>query len=86
MLRPNPKLVGTLIDETGSIACGKLVWSEKALEQLLGRNAVKLSASSSELLRYLERRIMGLRITLVVGWRGDETAMGGRLGVLSVMM
>lgn len=80
-------MVGTLIDETGSIGCGKLVWSDKAWEQLLGRTAVELSASSSELLRYLERRIIGLRITLVVGWiGGDEAAVGGRLNVLSVMM
>jgi hypothetical protein len=86
-LRPNPKLVGPLIDETGSMACGKLVWSDRAWEQLLGRTAVELSASSSELLRYLERRMMGLRVTLVVGWiGGDDAAMGGRLGVLSVMM
>jgi len=86
-LRPNPKLVGPLVDETAEIACGKLVWSDYAWEQLLGRTAAELSASSSELLRYLERRMMGLRVTLVVGWiGGDGEDMGGRLGVLSVMM
>jgi len=75
------------VDETAEIACGKLVWSDYAWEQLLGRTAAELSASSSELLRYLERRMMGLRVTLVVGWiGGDGEDMGGRLGVLSVMM
>jgi len=87
LLRPNPKLVGQLIDETASCQSGKLIWSDYAWEQLLGRNAAELSASSSELLRYLERRMMGLRVTLVVGWiGGDGEDMGGRLGVLSVMM
>jgi len=86
-LRPNPKLVGSIIDETGTLACGKLVWSDRAWEQLLGRTAVELSTSSSELLKYLERRMMGLRVTLVVGWMGDEgEGTGGRLGVLSVKM
>jgi len=86
-LRPNPKLVGPIIDETGTLACGKLVWSDRAWEQLLGRTARQLSASSSELLKYLERRMMGLRVTLVVGWIGDEgEGTGGRLGVLSVKM
>lgn len=87
VLRTNPKLVGPIIDETGTIASGKLVWSDRAWEQLLGRNATELSMSSSELLKYLERRMMGLRVTLVVGWMGGEgEAMGGRLGVLSVKM
>lgn len=86
-LRINPKLVGTVIDETGNIASGKLVWSDRAWEQLLGRTAGELSTSSTELLKYLERRIMGLRVTLVVGWKGgDGEEMGGRLGVLSVKM
>jgi len=86
-LRPNPKLVGPVIDETGTLASGKLVWSDRAWEQLLGRTAAELSTSSSELLKYLERRMMGLRVTLVIGWMGGEgEAMGGRLGVLSVKM
>ena len=79
--------MGQVIDETGSIACGKLVWCDRAWEQLLGRSAMELSTSSVELLQYLERRMMGLRVTLVFGWMGGEgEGMGGRLGVLSVKM
>jgi len=31
----NPRIMGTLADETGSIAPGKLIWSDKAWVQLL---------------------------------------------------
>ncbi|KAI9643763.1 hypothetical protein NHQ30_007112 [Ciborinia camelliae] len=34
----NPKIIGTLIDETGCLSAGKLVWSEKAWAELLGRS------------------------------------------------
>lgn len=86
-LRPSPRIVGRLVDETGVIERGKAVWSQRAWRQLLGRTDEELCESDSELLKYLERRITGLRVTLVVGWMGGEDeAMGGRLGVLSVMM
>lgn len=84
-LRPNPKIIGTLIDETGSIASGKLIWSDTAWEQLLGRTAEELANSSPELLRYMEKRLQWLRVTLVVGWPGEELG-AGRLCVLGVKM
>lgn len=67
-LRINPRLVGTLIDESGAVACGGLVWSDAAWEQLLGRTAEGLSQASKELLAYLEHRLLFLRVTLLFGW------------------
>ena len=64
----NPRLVGTLIDESGSIACGGLVWSDTAWEELLGRTAQDLAQASRELLAYLEHRLLFLRVTLLFGW------------------
>lgn len=73
------------MDETGVIAPGKLIWSPAAWEQLLGRTADELAGSSTELLRYLEKRLSFLRVTLVFGWAGDDVT-GGRLVVLGVRM
>lgn len=84
-LRPNPKIVGTLVDETGSIAAGKLTWSQTGWEQLLGRTAEEFANGSPELLRYMEKRLQWLRLTLVVGWPGEEMGTG-RLCVLGVKM
>ncbi len=76
------KQVGILIDETGAITSGKLVWSDEAWEQLLGRNAEGLAAASSsaQLLRYLENRLLFLRLALLFGWSGDV----GKIVVLRV--
>lgn len=67
-LRINPRLVGTLIDESGGIACGGLVWSDAAWEELLGRTAEDLAQASKEVLAYLEHRLLFLRVTLLFGW------------------
>ncbi|KAI4238006.1 MAG: hypothetical protein L6R40_005817 [Gallowayella cf. fulva] len=64
----NPRLIGTLIDETGAIDSGKLVLSTIAWEQLLGRTAEELARCDSLSLKYLENRLLFLRLTLVVGW------------------
>ena len=81
-LRVNPRLVGTLIDETGSIAPGKLVWSPDAWEQLLGRTVEELVAASAQVLGYLEHRLLFLRVTLMFGWSEEV----GKLAVLGVGM
>ncbi|KAL2357179.1 hypothetical protein BJ546DRAFT_1024446 [Cryomyces antarcticus] len=81
-LRINPKVIGSLIDETGCIGPGKLVFSDKAWEQLLGRTAEELVESSANVLEYLEHRLLFLRTTLVFGW-SEET---GKLAVCQVKM
>lgn len=56
----------------------------------------RLAAESAEVLRYLERRMKGLRVTFVFGWAGsggsegagegrEEGGCGGRLCILSVL-
>ncbi|KAI9695113.1 MAG: hypothetical protein M1820_008881 [Bogoriella megaspora] len=63
--------VGSVIDETGCIASGKLIFSDFAWEQLLGRTAQQLVDSNAELLKYLEQRMLFLRVTLVFGWAAE---------------
>ncbi|KAL8759104.1 MAG: hypothetical protein Q9199_000986 [Rusavskia elegans] len=67
-LNINPRLVGTFIDETGAISSGKLVFSTEAWEQLLGRSTEELAKCDVQLLKYLENRILFLRLTLLFGW------------------
>jgi hypothetical protein len=72
----------------------KILWTDEAWTQLLGRNPEQLAAlcetvdpakarDNFSLLRYLEQRLMFMRVILVVGWTGDQR--GGRLAVLSVV-
>lgn len=67
-LRINPRLIGLLIDESGGIISGKLVWSEGAWWQLLGRTKEELAGSNAELLKYLEHRLLFLKIWIMFGW------------------
>lgn len=60
--------MGTFIDETGAISSGKLIFSGEAWEQLLGRSAEELAKCDGQLLKYLENRILFLRLTLLFGW------------------
>jgi hypothetical protein len=78
----NSKIIGTLLDETGSIAAGQLVWSERAWGQLLGRSAQELTEMSKEEVKLLEQRMLFLRMHLVFGW--DESLE--RLAILGVKM
>ena len=80
LLRINPRLVGLLIDESGGIVSGKLIWSDDAWWQLLGRTKEELAGSSTELLKYLEHRLLFLRIVVMFGWAPQV----GKLVVLSV--
>lgn len=75
--------IANVIDETGQIDSGKLLLSPIAWIELLGRNDAQLAASTPETLRYLDRRMTGLRLTLIFGWAGEAT-LGGRLSVLGV--
>ncbi|KAH8601721.1 hypothetical protein B0O99DRAFT_713739 [Bisporella sp. PMI_857] len=76
----NPKIIGTLLDETACIAPGKLLWSEKAWGELLGRSVKEVCEMSIDEIRWLEQRMMFLRCHLVVGW--DESV--GKLAVLGM--
>ena len=85
MLRLNPKVLGTVIDETGSIPSGKLILSADAWTDFLGRSEEQLSDLSLDGLKYLERRMSGLRVSLAFGWAGGEgSKVAERLCVLGV--
>jgi hypothetical protein len=71
-----------ILDETGCVAPGKLLWSARAWEQLLGRPVAELAAMSIEDIRWLEQRLSFLRMHMVFGW--DENI--GRLAVLGMRM
>jgi hypothetical protein len=74
--------IGLLVDETGALTSGKLIWSDSTWEQLLGRNAEELAAATGnvQLLKYLENRLLFLRLAITFGWSGDV----GRIVVLGV--
>lgn len=72
----------------------KILWTDEAWTQLLGRSPEQLAAlchqvnpakaqSNIMLLKYLEQRLMFMRVILLVGWTGDH--LGGRLAVLRVV-
>jgi hypothetical protein len=83
----NPRVLGPMVDETGCSSTGKLLFSEKAWEELLGRTADELVKSSVEVLRYLEQRLLFLRVTLRFAWAAEEGEGGmGRLCIWGVMM
>lgn len=68
------------MDESGAITSGKLIWSDSAWEQLLGRNAEGLAGSSVRLLKYLENRLLFLKLAVMFGWSEDV----GKLCILRV--
>ena len=68
------------MDESGAITSGKLIWSDDAWEQLLGRNAEGLAGSSVKLLKYLENRLLFLKLAVMFGWSEDV----GKLCILRV--
>lgn len=68
------------MDESGAITSGKLIWSDDAWEQLLGRNAEGLAGSSLKLLKYLENRLLFLKLAVMFGWSEDV----GKLCIMRV--
>ncbi|TVY57712.1 hypothetical protein LCER1_G001285 [Lachnellula cervina] len=79
-LHINPKILGTLLDETGAIAPGKLLWSERAWEKFFGRTVKEICVMSAEEVRLFEQRVLFMRMHLCFGW--EESV--GRLAVLGV--
>lgn len=83
----NPRILGPVIDETGSTAAGKMVLAKESWEQLLGRSAEELCAMGQDGLKYLESRLLWLRVTLCFVWFAEEGDGGmGRLWIWSVKM
>jgi hypothetical protein len=81
-LQLNPKVIGTLIDETGSISPGKLLWSARAWEQLFGRPVEELVAQDIHMMRLMEQRMIYMRVHLMFGWAEEV----GKLAILQVSM
>jgi len=83
-LRLSPRLLGQVIDETAAIGPGKLLLSDRAWKDLLGRDTQALLRMGYEELKYLADRLLFCRVTMLFGWTGDETKAGGRICVLAV--
>lgn len=83
-LRLSPRILGQVIDETAAIASGKLLFSDRAWRELLGRGPEDLLKLGAEQMKYLSDRLLFCRITVMFGWAGDETKAGGRICVLGV--
>ncbi|KUJ18309.1 uncharacterized protein LY89DRAFT_552487, partial [Mollisia scopiformis] len=64
----NPKIMGLLLDETGCIAPGKLLWSPRAWEILFGRPIKEVTEMTLEEVKSFEQRAMFMRLHLVFGW------------------
>jgi hypothetical protein len=83
----NPRILGGVVDETGCTGTGKLILRREAWEQLLGRSAEELCAMGQEGLKYLEARLLWLRVTLCFVWFAEEGEGGmGRLWIWGVKM
>lgn len=68
--------LGPIVDETGQVSSGKLILSDEAWAQLLGRTAQQLVESGVDVLAYLEQRLLFLRLTMgfVLDLEEDEIA------------
>lgn len=60
--------IGPVIDETGQIASGKLIFSDAAWAQFLGRTPEQFIQDDIEVLRFMEQRLLFLRVSLGFGW------------------
>lgn len=77
-LRLNPRIIGTLIDETGSIDAGSVIWSDEAWCKLLhGYTAEKLVGARDEELRRVEEAMMWKRISILFGWSSSVGRLVG---------
>jgi hypothetical protein len=83
-LRLNPKIIGYAIDETGVISSGKLLLSDQAWHELLGRDVESLLRLDSDQMELLSDRITFCRLTFIFGWNGCINEVGSRICVLGV--
>lgn len=73
--------IGTIIDETGCISPGQLVFSPQAWEQLLGASEQDLIRGGTPTLKAIENRMLFARVTLGFCWAEEV----GRLAILEVL-
>lgn len=85
-LRLNPKILGQVIDETGTIAAGKMLLSDQAWRELLGRGPNDLLQLGYDEIKHLSDRLLFCRVSVIFGWTGDESKAGGRICVLGFRM
>ncbi|WPH02560.1 Hypothetical protein R9X50_00542500 [Acrodontium crateriforme] len=83
-LRLNPRVLGQVIDETGSITSGKLLFCDQAWLELFGRKPKDLPALHSDAVKALSDRLLFCRVNLMFGWTGDASKAGRRICVLGV--
>lgn len=83
-LRFNPRIVGQVVDETAVIATGKLLFSDEAWRDLLGRGPEDILKLGYDEVKYLSDRLLFSRITILFGWTEDESKAGGRICVFGV--
>jgi len=73
--------VGLLIDETGCISSGKVILSDHAWSQLMGRDVHDMVSSRAHM-KAFERRVRHSRVTMIFHW----SVAVGRLVILDVSM
>lgn len=83
-LRINPRIVGQVLDETAAIGCGKLLFSDEAWSDLLGRGPGDMLQLGYKELKELSDRILFTRVSVLFGWTSDETQAGGRICVMGI--
>ena len=83
-LRLNPRILGQVIDETGAVSTGKLLFSDRSWKDLLGRDAEDLLKLGQDGMKYLSDRLLFCRVSLMFGYTGDESKAGGRICVMGV--
>jgi hypothetical protein len=75
-----------MVDETGCTTAGKVVLCVNAWERLFGRSVEDLTKANLEVLKYLECRLLFLRLTLLFAWRSEEEGGVGRLWIKDVRL
>lgn len=83
-LRLSPRILGQVIDETAVVATGKMLFSDEAWQELLGRGPEDILKLGYDEVKYLSDRLLFSRITVLFGWTGDESKAGGRICVFGV--
>ena len=84
-LRLNPMILGQVVDETAVIAPGKLLLSDRAWADLLGRTPEDMLKLKYDDVKAISDRLLFCRIIVMFGWSGDESKAGGRICVLGVL-
>lgn len=69
-LQLHPCAVGSLIDETGCLAPGQLIWRREACEDFWASGIEELARMSLDDATALEQGILGKRVNLCFGWAG----------------